>query len=66
MNQATKEVPGDIAVIAKLMILLAWEAGELSEGQAVRALQMPRVAARELRARMIACGVKAAELLGEV
>jgi hypothetical protein len=35
--------------IENLQIMLAWEAGELSEGQAAKALQVERVALRDLR-----------------
>ena len=48
---------------AKVLILLAWEAGELSEARAVAALQMPTVRARELRRAMIETGVKLHEML---
>lgn len=37
-------------------IALAWEAAELTEGQAMRALGVDRVAARELKLRVIAFG----------
>ncbi len=35
--------------VLALKLLLAWEAGELSEGQVVEALERPRVEVRELR-----------------
>ena len=53
-----KQLPGDELKFANLLILLAWGAGELSEGQAIAALQMPRVQARELKESMIQVGVK--------
>ncbi len=37
-------------------IVAAWEAGEVSEGQAMRALGIDRVSARELKLCMIALG----------
>jgi len=38
-----------VTEIENLQIMLAWEAGELSEGQAAKALQVERVALRDLR-----------------
>jgi hypothetical protein len=37
-------------------ILLAWEVGELTEGQAARALRVDRVALREMKLRLVAVG----------
>lgn len=58
------------AAINVLKILLAWEEGELSEGQVVEALQMPRVEVRALRddalddAKVIYQKLRAAALAG--
>lgn len=38
-----------VTEIENLQIILAWEAGELSEGQAAKALRVERVALRDLR-----------------
>ncbi len=40
------------------VIVLAWEAGELSEGQATKALGTDRLSARERRDELIADGLK--------
>lgn len=37
-------------------ILLAWESGEITEGQAARALRLDRVSARELKLKSTALG----------
>lgn len=37
-------------------IVAAWEGGELTEGQAMRALSVDRVSAREIRLRVVALG----------
>lgn len=37
-------------------IVVAWEAGEVTEGQAARALGLDRVSARELKLKTIALG----------
>lgn len=58
-----KLLSGNQSKFAKLMILLAWEAGELSEAQAVAALQMQTVDVREMRANVIKTGVKLHEIL---
>lgn len=57
------KLPHEIEPLARLMILLAWEAGELSEGQAAKALQVPVVKARATKQRMIETGKAAAEIL---
>lgn len=57
------KLPPNIEPLARLMILLAWEAGALSEGQAAKALQVPVVKARAVKQRMIAAGKAAAEIL---
>lgn len=59
----SQRLPDSETKFAKTLILLAWEAGELSEAQAVAALQMPIVQARELRTAMIAAGVELQRLL---
>lgn len=41
-----------------LRVLIAWEAGELSEGQAMAVLGINRVNARELKAQAIQDGVR--------
>lgn len=41
-----------------LRVLIAWEAGELSEGQAMAALGVSRVVARGLKQQAVADGVK--------
>lgn len=55
----TEKIELLIKGIHTLRILLAWEAGELSEGQAVAALGVNRVEARTLKADAVAAGVKA-------
>ena len=60
MNQ---RLPDNETKFAKILILLAWEAGELSQAQAVAALQMPTLQARGLRQEMIETGVKLHEIL---
>jgi len=60
-----KQLPENELKFANLLILIAWEAGELSEGQAVAALRMPRVQARELRESMIQVGVKLHKLMAQ-
>lgn len=49
----TKEIINDLAQAKKqleqLVILLAWEAGELTEGQAARRLVLDRIDLRAMR-----------------
>lgn len=59
---------GDVKSAADLFenaaILIAWEAGEVSEEQASKAMDVDRVTAREARLQMIAFGrVLASELM---
>jgi hypothetical protein len=49
--------------IENLQILLAWEAAELTEGQAARALNVCRIEAREMREKAIRAGE---EIAGEI
>ena len=45
-----------VTEIENLKIILAWEAGELSEGQAARAIQVDRVTLRDMRIEAINSG----------
>jgi hypothetical protein len=47
-----------VTEIENLQIILAWEAGELSEGQAAKALEVDRVTARDMRLRAIQAGAR--------
>lgn len=60
-----KQLPENELKFANLLILLAWEAGELSEGQAIAALRMSRVQARKLKESMIQVGVRLHELMAK-
>lgn len=60
-----EQLPENELKFANLLILLAWEAGELSEGQAIAALRMPRVQARGLKESMIQVGVKLQGLMAQ-
>lgn len=52
--------------LENLQILLAWEAGDLSEGQVANMLDVDRVALRMMREGAIAAGMTLAEeLVGE-
>lgn len=46
-----------VTEIENLQVLLAWEFGELSEGQAARATKMDRVSLRQLRLKNIQAGI---------
>lgn len=52
-------VTDDEALLVAVLILLAWEAGKLSEGQVCRALKIDRLTAREQRDEMVKRGVAA-------
>lgn len=65
MNQSkqTPELTGENAALVKLFILVAWASGDLSEGQAVKALQVHRVEARQMLQNAAVNGVRMAEIL---
>lgn len=61
----TEDLPFEQLTIEDLQVLLAWEAGELSEGQAAKTLGLDRVAARDLRLGQIQAGVDRARQKGK-
>lgn len=50
-----------VTEIENLQVLLAWEAGELSEGQVATVLKMDRVSVRELRREAVRLGSQRVE-----